>query len=180
MKYFFYNKSEKKVKIKTQKMLNKILTIFTLIVLMKSAFSLNSTDLCSSSTCNGIYNYKCTKDLCSTNKAKCHEYLTFQRSHTFSSLNALLKLNTKIPVCESFDMNTNKFCIRNTNCFQQKSLWTKSGLRTVKQKANCKCEGKHTFECNDYCTLDEEFCIALNMKSQQRRLKKRDIEYCMV
>ena len=174
-------------------MLNKVLILFILILVVESIASLNSANLCSSSSCNKEYSYQCTKRVCSLNKETCIDYYKFKMSYGTRSYQDLISFQT----CESKKVSSknNYYCLKNMTCFQ------KSNLKQIKQnikdtnlafnnnnnnnnnnnkKIKCDCGGKYSFKCGEYCTTNNINCGELNLtiKKYQKKMYKKDVKMC--
>jgi hypothetical protein len=163
-------------------MLNKILILLIIILAIESIKSLNSADLCSSSACNKEYSYQCTKTICSLNKETCIDYYKFKMSYGTRSYQDLISFQT----CESKKLSENDYyCLKNTNCFQKtnlkqiKYIKDTSLFKTFNKKIKCDCDGKYSFKCGDYCTINNKYCDQLNLRIKyQKKTNKKDVKKC--
>lgn len=166
-------------------MFKKILNILTLILVFKSITSLNSSDLCKSYfKCNGEkYKYQCSKSLCALNEETCNDYNDMLKIHFFHTSYGLLKILANIHECEPKSnkiLNKIDYCIRNKNCFKKQTIWS-LGFKVIKQRVDCKCEGKYSFKCgNEYCSFSSQYCDFLNLKIKyQKKFNKTDAQNCV-
>lgn len=167
-------------------MFKKIPTILTLILVFKSTISLNSSDLCKSSLkCKGEkYKYQCGKSLCALNEEKCNDYNDMLQTHFFHTSYGFFKTLTNINECEPRSskkiLKKNDYCMRNKNCFKKQTIWS-LGFKVMKQRVDCKCEGKYSFKCGkEYCSLSSQYCDLLNLKIKyQKKFNKTDAQNCV-
>jgi hypothetical protein len=106
-------------------MLSQIFRILTVLLSFQYVFSLNTEDICYSSTafsCNGKYSYQCNKYLCSLNKQICEKFFPIRGSHSFRLLFLIERIKTQMKACD--------FCFKNNekqlNCSKKRS---KTGFR---------------------------------------------------
>jgi hypothetical protein len=153
-------------------MFEKIFILAVTLSSIEKIFNLNTDDMCSSFVCGGKHNYKCTKDMCSLNEKTCDDYGKFQRLNSFYVLRSF-KIFLKL--CETKKLTLNDYCVKNSFCLKQRSL----GFISPKLKIDCKCEGKHSYKCGDFCTLDRMFCDLLNLKIlYKQKLNKIETKIC--
>ena len=159
-----------------------MLILFIIILAIESIKSLNSADLCSSSACNKEYSYQCTKRICSLNKETCIDYYKFKMKFGTRSYQDLIGFET----CESVFKN-DYYCLKNTNCFQKSKLkkvnYIKdtSLFKTFNKKVliKCDCDGKYSFKCGEYCTINKKYCDQLNLSIKyQKKMNKSDVKIC--
>jgi hypothetical protein len=167
-------------------MSNKTLILLTVILLIQSINSLNSADLCISSVCNEEYSYKCTNNLCSFNKQKCIDYYKFKMKHYSNSFYKLISFQT----CESYKLTENDYCLSYNNCFQTQFINTgfvtmrqtsrpRKPSKTFNKKIDCKCDGKYSFKCGEFCTIDNSYCDLLNLNIKyQKNQNKKQVKSC--
>jgi hypothetical protein len=160
-------------------MLYEAIRIFIFVQSIQLVFSLNSAEICiNSSPCEEIHNFQCIKDICSVNKKTCDDYLVFKSilsQYFFKSL--LVNFESNIQTCDSFKLTKNDYCLNNSNCLKKINFQWHFGFRTIKLKQECKCEGKNSFKCGDYCTSDKLHCDSLNLRIEM--INKTEIPKCV-
>jgi hypothetical protein len=99
-------------------------TITIILLLAQFIFSLNSANICSSTTvCKGKYRYQCTQDLCTINLNTCNDYNhLLQKSDAIRTMDLLKKY---IQTCESKVLSNN---------IKNEIDWIKQGFKSFKQK----------------------------------------------
>jgi hypothetical protein len=153
-------------------MFNKILILLTVMLLIQSIDSLNSADLCISSVCNEEYSFKCTKNLCSFNRQTCNEYYRFKMNYISRPFHNSISFQS----CESYKLRENDYCLRNNNCYYNVFSTMR---KTSKKIMDCKCNGKYSFKCDEYCTLDHNYCDLLNLRIKyQKKTNKKGVKTC--
>jgi hypothetical protein len=171
-------------------------TVLLIILSIQIINGLNLDNLCKSSFCNKDYSYKCTKNLCSSNKQTCVDYYKHKLNYVSRSSLNLFSFQS----CESINftikvMNRNDlFCLKNSKCFKKQFiLQTKNSFRTMRKnekilsstfktfnkKIDCECVGKYSFKCGEYCTIDKKYCDLLYLRIKyQKKMSKNEIKTC--
>jgi hypothetical protein len=151
-------------------MFHKILIlIFIIKVSIECIESLSPEHLCSSKICNGNCSYQCTNDLCTLNAEKCDEYYSYKRYNSFRSLHLLRLFQKQIKKCKFEILSTNDYCLKKTNCYELKFVYTVNGFIQMKKKFDCKCQGRNLYKCGDFCTLNKKYCEILDIKIQNEK-----------
>jgi hypothetical protein len=144
--------------------MKKILIILVILLKLRLNLSTNSNACYSiKSTCNEKYKFKCGQKLCAKNISQCRSYVSQRPKHIFKR--GVAAFNT----CEYEQIKKENYCFNNRICFQNKSVWSLSGLfLRYKVQVKCKCDGIYSFECSfknnhGYCTLNKNSCDLLQI-----------------
>ena len=151
-----------------KKMFLKILII--LIISTKCILCLISTDICTSLICRGKHSYKCEKGLCGLNETTCDDYYRFTQNHVFQATRMLIDFQIKIQTCDIYKTQE-KYCRKNTKCLSHSN--SKINKNKIFKSVYCECDGKYSFKCGQYCTLNKQYCdlIKLKIKYQNNQQK---------
>ena len=63
--------------------------------------------------------------------------------------------NLRFQTYESYKLRKNNHCLRNNNCYYN----VFGTMRQTSKNKNCKCDGKYSYKCEDYCTIDNKYTV---------------------
>ena len=108
---------------------------------------------CEKCFCGVNFSFKCGVSHCSTNVAKCFEFIKAKHLAGFAM--------------KSGDWNATEICLNGKGCYKQKVVLMRSRTNhKILKKIDCPCINAFRVLCNEdkYCALIRDHCKSFNMK----------------
>jgi hypothetical protein len=147
--------------------------------------SIEVTDFCQKKELNGIkpecqgfFNISCDSNLCAKKESTCQDINSLFRSKSnfyryekdfikyAKQYKLLLKQIKECAKPAEYNWNPNDVCLNTKYCVN--TLITLRSFYQVKVR-ECKCRGKYSYRCDDYCALDKKACDGLK---KVKKIKK--------